>query len=493
MTNPSMRDTTQTLDALPIPAVLVDPDGRIVASNRLLDELAANTDGPAFRTWSELMSACGVSALLARSALLTRRTPLEMQLDVDGDTQRCEVIAAPYCHDLRVVLFWPTRQPEEATRPREIERLEPVQSVALHLSNTLNNVLAVIAGHLEAAGTPGVDVSAELGSALVAVEKAARTVRGVQRIVRPLPTHRRPLDPATVVQSAVRAVRDTLPATALLNVEFDHGDWMIFGDEQQLVDAVISVLNNARDAIGNRGSITVRTRQHSAEEDDQRPAGLPPTSFVSIEVTDDGVGIPNQIRSRVFEPFFSTKGQPGLGLTGVYQVLKQHAGVVHVDKHFDQGTAIRLFVPHAVGVTAPEAETSPPVDPVAGGTVLVVDDDASIRRVLAKTLERAGHTVLLAAGGHQALSLLRSHALDIDLVVLDVIMPDLSGWTVLGEIRKRVDPPRVIVQSGFMTEVDSEAASLADAFLRKPYELEQFLETVRSVLGSSDPPRGATA
>lgn len=488
MIAPPTADADCALQALPVPALILDPDGRVVASNGKLEALAGRIDPPGIRTWWELMSACGVDALVARSSLLTRKTPIELHLDFHGQTWPCEVLTAPCDGDRRIVIFWhAAERPQRDARFRASVRMEAMQSVALHISNTFNNVLAAIAGHIQSSRSPDAEASVELDHALAAVERAARAVRGLQRVVRPLPSVRRLLDPGTVVQSAMDAVGEAWPPGVTVDLTTDHGDWQILGDAQQLVDVLVNVLSNARDAVGGSGSIAVRTLQHSSTgHGGPRPAELHTTPFVGIDIADTGVGIPSDVLPRIFEPYFSTKGQAGLGLAGVYQVLKQHAGGVQVESRPHDGTTFHLFLPQAVGVTESDTQSSAPVATADAGTILVVDDDPAIRRVLARTLERVGYSVLQAAGGTEGLEMLRSHGPAVDLVVLDVIMPDLSGWEVLTAIQKERDVPRVIIQSGFMTEVDDDAAALADAFLRKPYELDEFLDTVRRVLGGPE-------
>jgi two-component system cell cycle sensor histidine kinase/response regulator CckA len=266
----------------------------------------------------------------------------------------------------------------------------------------------------------------------------------------------------------------------------------IGGDPVQLQQVVMNLITNASEAIGDKaGTITVVTERICLEEgqDPPEPSNqpLPAGHYIRLAVTDTGSGMDEETLARIFEPFFTTKftGR-GLGLAAVQGIVRGHHGGLSVESAPGAGTTVRVLFPSAA--TMPESDEGPrPVagsdDAREGGTILVVDDEEGVRRVVGRTLERAGYRVLLAEDGPRGVELFRTQRGGIDAVLLDLTMPDMNGHQVLEALRN-VDPAvRVILSSGF-SELDLAARGEAAAgvFLQKPYLASELIGKVKVVL-----------
>ena len=267
---------------------------------------------------------------------------------------------------------------------------------------------------------------------------------------------------------------------------------------------------NARDAMPNGGRLTVRTMNITAPECARFTAkGMPPADYVLIEVADTGTGIPASIIGKIFEPFFSTKevGKgTGLGLSTVYGIIKQTGGFVYVDSAEQKGTVFRIFLPRHVasaqdavaeqGVAAeaaPVAETLvlgerkwPGSSDLTGqGTVLLVEDEEGLRQLNARGLASRGYTVLEAGNGVEAIEVLEQSNGEVDLVVSDVVMPEMDGPTLLQELRRRNPRLKIIFVSGYAEDAFQKhlpADGEQFTFLAKPFTLKELVNAVKETL-----------
>jgi two-component system cell cycle sensor histidine kinase/response regulator CckA len=281
-----------------------------------------------------------------------------------------------------------------------------------------------------------------------------------------------------------------------VKLQLVHGRdlWPIKADLNQFEQVVINLAVNARDAMPKGGTLTIRTRNVTAEDVpsfNYKP--LPPSDYVLIEVQDTGTGIPPEVQSKIFEPFFSTKDVgkgTGLGLSTVYGIVKQTGAHIHFDSETDVGTTFRIFVPRHVPVVAdkPEAVAEKPpeiADLTGSASILLVEDEEAVRSFAARALASRGYTVHEATSGVEALEIMRETGGSIDLVVSDVVMPELDGPSLLRELRKERPDLKIIFVSGYAE--DAFARNLPDGetfnFLPKPFSLKQLATAVKETLG----------
>jgi two-component system cell cycle sensor histidine kinase/response regulator CckA len=277
-----------------------------------------------------------------------------------------------------------------------------------------------------------------------------------------------------------------------VSLELRHGRDLCFvkADINQFEQVVINLVVNARDAMPNGGKIELRTANlASADNAKLNEKSLPAGDYVMIEVADTGTGIPDDVREKIFEPFFTTKevGKgTGLGLAMVYGIVKQTGGYVFCDSTVGVGTTFRILLPRYVPTQGEdEARNKEPVKKAAAdltghGTILLVEDEEAVRAFGARALSARGYTVLEAANGAEALEVADKNS-KIDLIVSDVVMPEMDGPTMFGELRKRGVRAKVIFVSGYAE--DAFAKNLPEGedfgFLAKPFTLKQLIEAVK--------------
>jgi two-component system cell cycle sensor histidine kinase/response regulator CckA len=287
-----------------------------------------------------------------------------------------------------------------------------------------------------------------------------------------------------------------------VSLETVHGRdlWPVKADVSQLEQVVVNLAVNARDAMPNGGKLTVRTTNITAEECkafSYKP--LAPADYVTIEVSDTGTGIPKEIVEKIFEPFFTTKETgkgTGLGLSTVYGIIKQTNGYVFVDSTIGKGTSFRIFLPRHVPVAGeateaalPDvrtAESKPMADLTGHGTILLVEDEEGLRGLNARGLTSRGYTVLEAGNGVEAIEVIESRGGAVDLVVSDVVMPEMDGPTLAKELRTRNPNLKIIFVSGYAE--DAFEKNLPDEvkfnFLAKPFTLKQLVAAVKETMAA---------
>jgi two-component system cell cycle sensor histidine kinase/response regulator CckA len=271
--------------------------------------------------------------------------------------------------------------------------------------------------------------------------------------------------------------------------------WPVKADLHQFEQVIINLAVNARDAMPNGGKLTIRTANVGEGELRQVTRQMPPGEYVLIEVIDTGTGMTEEVRQKIFEPFFSTKevGRgTGLGLSTVYGIVKQTGGYVFADSEFGQGAAMRVYLPRhietAAEIEAEKAErpAEKPKDLTGRGTVLLVEDEDAVRSFAARALAQRGYRVLEATTGTEALEIFARHDGDVDLVVSDVVMPEMDGPTLCERLRSQSPDLKVIFISGYAEDAFRQhlAENEEFMFLQKPFDLKQLAAAVKAALES---------
>jgi two-component system cell cycle sensor histidine kinase/response regulator CckA len=274
-------------------------------------------------------------------------------------------------------------------------------------------------------------------------------------------------------------------------------------DQGQLEQVIINLVVNARDAMNSDGSITIRTRSLRQEKSIIRGQDeMPPGDYVVIEVVDTGTGIPKDIMQRIFEPFFSTKevgSGTGLGLSTVYGIVRQTGGFIGVDSVVGKGSTFTVYLPtyvetakekaKAIEAKAEEArEDKPGPDLTGAGTVLLVEDEDAVRVFSSRALRNKGYNILEARSGEEALTILDKEGGDkIDLIVTDVVMPQMDGPTLYKHIREKWPTMKVVFVSGYTEDRLREQFKSGETiyFLPKPFTLKQLASKVKEVMGEA--------
>jgi two-component system, cell cycle sensor histidine kinase and response regulator CckA len=281
--------------------------------------------------------------------------------------------------------------------------------------------------------------------------------------------------------------------------------WPVKADISQFEQVIVNLAVNARDAMPDGGKLTVRTANVTAQEcATYGYKGMPAADYVLVEVTDTGTGIPPEIIDKIFEPFFSTKevGKgTGLGLSTVYGIVKQTGGFVYPESTIGKGTLFRIFLPRHVPSAEEVADAMPQaeVPGIAGmqgdaeasaraapdmtgqGSILLVEDEEGLRALNARGLKSRGYSVIEAGNGVEALEMFEGAGGKVDLVVSDVVMPEMDGPTLLKELRKKNPDLKMIFVSGYAEEAFEKSLPAGEkfAFLPKPFTLKQLIEQVK--------------
>ncbi|MBE7185361.1 MAG: response regulator [Methylobacterium mesophilicum] len=290
-----------------------------------------------------------------------------------------------------------------------------------------------------------------------------------------------------------------------VNFKIEHGRdlWPVRADLGQFEQVVVNLAVNARDAMPQGGDVTVRTRNVSAAESEAMGyRELTPGDYVLVEVADNGTGIPADIKAQIFEPFFTTKevGKgTGLGLSMVYGIVKQTGGFIFCESEPGQGATFRIFLPRhmtaqqPVAAEAPAGEPQPAAAPKptqasgdlsGSATVLLVEDEDAVRMGGMRALSSKGYRVLEASSGVEALEVFESVGGKVDIVVSDVVMPEMDGPTLLGELRKIQPDIKFIFVSGYAEDAFAKhlPADAQFGFLPKPFSLKQLATAVKDML-----------
>jgi len=382
-------------------------------------------------------------------------------------------------------------------RLHQAQRLESLGQLAGGVAHDFNNLLAVILGcaGFVAEATAGDDsVRAEVDQIQAAAERGARLTRQLLIFGRREQTQTEVLDLGAVVTDIQGLLARTIGEDVKLMVHTAASLPAIRADRGQMEQVLINLAVNARDAMPDGGTLTVRLRTTLLDEEYTRlHPEITPSQYVELAVSDTGVGISPKVLSRIFEPFFTTKSPDkgtGLGLATVHGIVGEAGGSLSVYSEPGMGTTFRAFFPPAGGQAAVAAEPAPAAAVKGSGeTVLVVEDEPAVRDIAARILRRNEYSVLEAASGQEALSLAAEH--EFDLLLTDLVMPQVSGTELarrIGQVRPGV---AVLFMSGYSQDVLGPRRALDDgvALIQKPFAAQELLRSVRAVIAAAKPDR----
>ena len=384
---------------------------------------------------------------------------------------------------------------EAEARLREAQRLEGLGVLAGGIAHDFNNLLVGVLSNA-ALALEGLPEDSTTYTVLRDMEVAGRRAAELTRQLLAYSGKGRfvvqPLDLAELVRDSAGLLRAAVTKKATLTYRFAADLPAIEGDPTQLRQVAMNLLVNASDALGDRpGTIDVWVEKRQVDAATLARAShgrdLPPGEYVALEVRDSGTGMSPTTTARMFDPFYTTKFQGrGLGLAAVLGIVRGHHGAILVESTLDQGTSMVLLFPaqpRAATSKAPSMRSSSTEGGTPRGNVLVVDDEELVRRVTQRALQHAGYAVALAADGQKALTFLRAGAQRVDLVLLDLTMPELSGKETLAQIRATWPRLPVVLMSGYT----AEAAQLDEgddctSFLQKPFTQDELLATLTQAL-----------
>src|SRR5579863_7953750 len=405
-----------------------------------------------------------------------------------------------------------TAQRELETKLNQQQKMEMVGQLAGGIAHDFNNVLSAIimaTDFLLNAHKPTDPSFSDIMQIKQNANRAASLVRHLLAFSRKQTMRPQVLDLGEVLNDLTMLLRRLIGEKVVLDVVHGRDLWPVKVDISQFEQVIVNLVVNARDAMPEGGRLTLRTANVTARECERYHAkGMPPADYVLVEVVDTGTGIPKTIIDKIFDPFFSTKevGKgTGLGLSTVYGIIKQTGGFVYVDSAVGEGATFRIFLPRHVAAAGETASSEVEAPAIAGalaaadqvkhaagtdltgeGTILLVEDEEGLRGLNARGLASRGYTVLEAGNGIEAIEMLEKSAQPVDIVVSDVVMPEMDGPTLARELRSRNPNVKIIFVSGYAEDVFQKhlPAPGQFAFLPKPFTLKQLVAAVKDTLGT---------
>ncbi len=491
----------------PFAIATLDREGRIVRTNAPFSRIFgwSGNERPLDRVaMAELLSDASrarfAEAIAAASANKSEIEPVDAQLAREGDhAVRLYISGSEEAQGsperVNVYALDMTEQRKLEAQFAQGQKMQAVGQLAGGVAHDFNNVLTAIIGFsdlLLLKHKPGDPSFADLMAIKNSANRAAGLTRQLLAFSRRQTLRPQILEVPTNIDDLTVLLKRLVGEQIVLNVDHGAGIWPIKADLVQLEQVVVNLVVNARDAMPEGGAITIRTRNiQEAEAGRYDYTGMPPADYVLIEVEDTGTGMTPEIMEKIFEPFFSTKelGKgTGLGLSTVYGIIKQTGGFIYPESEVGKGTVFRIFLPRhiaAEGETVAKAAAAVVKDLTGHERILLVEDEDNVRAFSARALRATGYEVFEADSGEEALDVLDDIGGQIDLMVSDVVMPEMDGPALLLKVREKLPNLKVIFVSGYAEE--SVRQDIADdrsvEFLAKPYSLDQINSKVKEVLG----------
>jgi signal transduction histidine kinase len=386
---------------------------------------------------------------------------------------------------------------QQALLLQQSQKMEAIGNLAGGVAHDFNNLLTVILGNTELAFNK-LHEADPVRPRLVEVEKAAKRAAVLTRQLlafgRRQQMERRNIKLNEVIAEIMKLLNRIIGADVEVNVRAGTNLSTVSADPAQIEQIVMNLAVNARDAMPEGGQLTIETSNVTLDESYQRRYPyIQPGTYVELQVSDTGAGMDEATKARIFEPFFTTKevGKgTGLGLSMVYGIVKQHDGYIHVYSEPENGTVFRIFLPTVEGVAENEEIHAEP-DTLGGTeTILLAEDDEGLRRLASDVLGHLGYSVLLASNGEETVQIYERNRERVDLLLLDVMMPQLGGPEAYERIRRiNGEVPLIfvtgysqdLVQSRFIKQ-NIDVGEMGAVVIQKPYNIEMLGRKIREVL-----------
>jgi len=498
------------IESSPVPMLVLDDNGRILLGNMKFQE-SFGYRIEEVQTLDRLRTLaypdptyCGMVQQEWRARLAEARdtgrpiVPFEVDFTcADGSLHRVQLSAAVSSDRLMLVLMDLTDRARLENELRHAQKLEVVGQLAGGVAHDFNNIIQGVLGFIGLAQDPKLppgDRDLFLREALSSAKRASQLTRQLLAFGRRQSMHMEDTQVPELVNNLLKLLRRLIGENIDVKLTCGMGVGNVRCDRTQMEQVLINLCVNARDAMpkGGRIGISIDNKSFTNAYKNTHPWARV-GRFVVLSVTDNGCGMDAATQERVFEPFFTTKPKDkgtGLGLAVVYGIVKQHDGLIRLQSKPGEGTTFSIYLPVIEHASGPST-TSASELPVPGGseTILVAEDDDSIRNLIRRILERSGYQVLSATNGEEAVALYARHQDRIALLLFDAVMPKLSGFEAFARIRA-IGPSHIpaIFASGY-NDVFSHATSMPPdtVYIQKPYDPDELLRRIRELLSKSSP------
>jgi PAS domain S-box-containing protein len=414
----------------------------------------------------------------------------------EKDIQVLENIAdkiAPVLHSTLQIEKQGREKKQLEAQLAQSQKMEAIGTLAGGVAHDFNNILTAIIGNAELILMDlGKEhpLREEIKEIKKAGERAASLTRQLLAFSRKQVMKPEVLDLNEVITETEKMLKRLIGEDVELSMVLEPEPWKVHADRGQVEQVIMNLTVNARDAMPQGGRLTVETANIDLEEDYFRKHGIEeqPGSYVMLSVSDTGIGMDKETQSHIFEPFFTSKGigkGTGLGLSTVYGVVKQNNGFIWVYSEPGQGCTFKIYLPRVKGDVKGEKKERTPIIKLDGSeTVLIVEDDDSLRKLAQKSLQPHGYRVLVAENGEDALRISKEHEGPIDLLITDVVMPKMGGKEVAERLQPLYPRMKAIYMSGYTDGTIVNHGVLAPGlnFLEKPFSPKGLARKVRKVL-----------
>ncbi|MBN2725363.1 MAG: PAS domain S-box protein [Deltaproteobacteria bacterium] len=385
-----------------------------------------------------------------------------------------------------------TRRHKLEMRMQQTQKLESLGILAGGIAHDFNNLLMGILGNASLA----LMEIPEYSPARETIQSVEKTSRRAAELIKQLLAYSgkgkfvlEKIDPGALVEEMAHLLEVTIPKNVSIRYKFRENVPVIEGDPTKIRQIVMNLITNAADAIGKvSGLITISTGSMECDEeylqDNYTEYELPPGTYSFIEVSDTGEGMEKAVLGRIFDPFYTTKftGR-GLGLAAVVGIVRGHRGGIKVYSEVGQGSTFKVVFPSKTGSRSVEISALEEKDDNAGGLILIVDDETTVRNVAAKMVKRLGYEVITAIDGVDGLNIFKERCDEVGLVLMDLTMPHMDGEECFREMRNVRSNVKVILSSGYNEQelISRFAGKGLSGFIQKPYSISQLREIVANV------------
>jgi PAS domain S-box-containing protein len=376
---------------------------------------------------------------------------------------------------------------------RQSQKLEAIGQLAGGVAHDFNNMLAGILGNAELlmgrlSDRP--EMAKYVENIIAAAENAARLTKNLLAFSRRQTRTQEVVDIRTLVDQIVEMLGRTSDRRIRIETKHKGDRFAVMGDKSGLANMLMNLGINSRDAMPQGGRLVYAAEKVRLDKTfiDNHGYKLKPGDYVKIEVSDTGCGMTPEVKGRMYDPFFTTK-EPGkgtgLGLAMVYGTVREHRGIIDCYSEPGRGTTMKIYLPLCEGEARAVVAEQPAVKASRAAAILIVDDEEMVRAITEKILESAGHKVLTCGDAEEAVRIYKEKFQEIDLVILDMIMPKMSGREVFMEMKKINPEVKAILSSGFSE--DSEAKEILklgiSGFVQKPFHVADLLDALNKALG----------
>ncbi len=372
---------------------------------------------------------------------------------------------------------------------QQVQKMDALGKLTGGIAHDYNNMLGVITGYAELL-KDALDKQPKLARYAHQIHHAgvrsAKLTKKLLAFSRTKTPEANSLNLNMLLLKQEHMLEKTLTVRIKLVLNLEKKPWLIWLDDSDMEDAILNMSINAMHAIEGNGQLTIQTSNQKINQMDAQALGITPGDYVLLSITDTGCGIDKETIERIFDPFYSTKGESGsgLGLSQVYGFVQRSGGVIKVDSEPGQGTQFTLYFPryHASGDAEQSAEDYPAATFTGNKTILVVDDEPALLNLTGEMLGLNSFNVICAESAKQALNILQHES--VDVLVSDIIMPDMDGYQLAAIVKEKYPSIKIQLASGFSDErnMDKIDESLRQNLLLKPYNSQALLQRIRELL-----------